>query len=144
MRWVTDVMNLTYTSARDIATGEFYRGISLSRVTGEAADISEYLGFAFYDQVWYKDNACLGPQHPGRWLGIADKRGNLMCYHGLNEKGNILPRSSVQRVTQLELQTPEYKDMFADVDNSIKDKLKYKDCAYVSSKSDPEDWAGLT
>jgi len=144
MRWVTDVMNLTHTSARDIAAGDFDGGIPLSRVTGETADISEYLDFGFYDQVWYKDNAGLGPQHPGRWLGVAEKRGNLMCYHVLNEKGNVLPRSSVQRVTQLELQTPEYKDMFSDFDKSIKDKLKEKDRGYAGSKPNPEDWTDLT
>ena len=47
MRWVTDVMNLTHTSARDIVAGDFDGGIPLSRVTGETADISEYLYFGF-------------------------------------------------------------------------------------------------
>ena len=47
MRWVTDVMSLTHNSARDIAVGYFYGGIPLNRVTGETADISEYLDFGF-------------------------------------------------------------------------------------------------
>ena len=134
---VTDFMNLTHTSSRDIAAGDFYGGIPFSRLTGETADISEYLDFGIYDQVWYKDNDDLSPQHPSRWIGVVDKRGNLMCYYALNEKGNILPISSVQRVTQIELQIPEYKDMFADFDTSIKDKLKYKGRIYAGSKSDP-------
>ena len=66
-------MNLTHTSARDIAAGDFDGEIPLSQVIWEIVDISEYLDFGFYDQVWYKDNAGLGPQHPSRWLGVANK-----------------------------------------------------------------------
>ena len=70
MRWFTDFMSLTHTSERDIESGEWVGCIPLSRVTGETADIFEYLDFLFYDQVWYRDNAFLGPQHPGRCLGV--------------------------------------------------------------------------
>ena len=66
MQWVSDIMSLTNTSAGDINGC-----VPLSRVTGETADISEYLDFGFYDYVWYKDKAGLGPQLPGRWLGVA-------------------------------------------------------------------------
>ena len=127
MRWVTDIMSLTYTSTRDIEAGDWLGCIPFSRFTEETADISEYLDFGFYDQVWYKDNAGLGPQHPGRWIGVASKQGNLMCYHILKQNGKVLVRSSVQRVTQLELQTTEYKGMFEDFYRSIKDKLNFKD-----------------
>ena len=78
MRWVSDIMSLTYTSAGDINGC-----VPLTRVTGETADISEYLDFGFYDYVWYKDNAGLGPQLPGRWLSVAEHHGNLMCYYVL-------------------------------------------------------------
>ena len=54
MRWVTETSNLTFSSA-----GSLQGGIPLTEVTGETPDISEYLDFGFYDQVWYKDNACL-------------------------------------------------------------------------------------
>ena len=138
MRWVTDIMSLTYTSSGDINGC-----VPLSRVTGETPDISEYLDFGFYDRVWYKDNAGLGPQHPGRWLGVADYQGNLMCYNILNQNGAIVSRSSVQRVTQLELQTDEYKTLFHDFDQSIKARLKCKDRSYDGAKPHPEDWADL-
>ena len=98
IRWVSDIMSLTYTSAGDINGC-----VPLTRVTGETADISEYLDFGFYDYVWYKDNAGLGSQLPGRWLGVAEHHGNLMCYYVLQQNGQVLPRSTVQRVTQLEL-----------------------------------------
>ena len=138
MSWVTDIMSLTYTSAGDINGC-----IPRSRLTGETAEISEFLDFGFYDYVWYKDNAGLGPQLPGRWLGVAPHQGNLMCYHILNQKGNVIARSSVQRVTQLELQTTEYKALFESYDDSIKDKLKCKDRSYDGGKPHPEDWADL-
>ena len=138
MRWVTDVMSITHTSA-----GDLNGCIPLSRVTGETVDISEFLDFGFYDRVWYKDNCGLGPQRPGRWLGVAERQGNLMCYHVLNENGNVVSRSSVQRVTQLELQTTEYTDLFNEFDTSIKDKLKCKDRTYKGSKPNPEDWADI-
>ena len=54
MRWVTDVMSITHTSA-----GDLNGCIPLSRVTGETVDISEFLDFGFYDRVWYKGNAGL-------------------------------------------------------------------------------------
>ena len=40
--------------------------IPLSRVTGEIPDMSVFLDFGSYDYVWYKYNAGLGPQLPGR------------------------------------------------------------------------------
>ena len=102
MRWVTDIISLTYTSAEAINGC-----VPLSRVTGETADISEFLDFGFYDRVWYKDNAGLGPELPARWSGVAEKQGNLMCYNVLNQNGKVLALSSVQRITHLELQTSE-------------------------------------
>ena len=106
-------------------------------------DISEYLYFGFYDQVWYRDNAGLGPELPGRWLGVASTHGNLMCYHILNQNGEVVQRSTVWRVTQLELQTDALKKTFDEYDVSIKSKLNEKDRSYDGAKHDPEDWADL-
>jgi hypothetical protein len=52
----------------------------LEQVTGETPDISEYLGFSFYDWVWYRDNAGVGDNMFGRWLGVSHHIGNLMSY----------------------------------------------------------------
>ena len=122
MQWAADVMSMTHTSAGDINGC-----IPLAKVTGETPDISQYLDFSFYDRIWYKDNAGLGPQLPGRWLGVADSHGNLMCYHILNQNGEVIARSSVQTVTQLELQTTEYNNLFETFDTAIKFKLKVKE-----------------
>jgi hypothetical protein len=52
----------------------------MEQLTGETPDISEYLDFGFYDWVWYKDNAGLGENCIGRWLGVTHRVGNLMSY----------------------------------------------------------------
>ena len=66
--WVCETMSLT--AGRT----------PLEQVTGETPDISEYLGFSFYDWVWYRDNAGVGDNMFGRWLGVSHHIGNLMSY----------------------------------------------------------------
>ena len=138
MRWVTEIMCLT-----DTAAGDLHGNIPLTEVTGDTVDISEYLDFGFYDPIWFKDNAGLSPAEPGRWLGVADKTGRLMCYHILSSKGTVLPRSTVQRVTNLELQTTQVKDLFTTFDKNISIRLKDKDRTYQGSKPNPNDWSDL-
>jgi hypothetical protein len=40
-------------------------------LTGETPDISEFLDFGFYDWVFFKENAGLGPEALGRYLGVS-------------------------------------------------------------------------
>ena len=54
-----------------------------------------------------------------------------------------MARSSVWRVTQLELQTDEFKETFQELDKRISSKLEEKDRSYVGAKPDPKDWADL-
>ena len=102
--WCSEIMALTHSAA-----GPIDSGIPRERITGETEDISEYLDFGFYDKVWYKDNAGLSEEQPGRWLGVSPNTGRLMCYHILTQRGTIISRSSVQRVTNLESQNSEIK-----------------------------------
>jgi hypothetical protein len=50
------------------------------QVTGETPNISEYLDFSFYDWVWCRNNAGVGDNMFGRWLGVSHHIGNLMSY----------------------------------------------------------------
>ena len=78
----------------------------MEQVTGESPDISEYLDSGFYDWIWYKDNAGLGENCIGQWLGIlAHQVGNLMSYWILVEAGHVIAHTTVQCVTNLELST---------------------------------------
>ena len=97
--WVSETMPLTVTSSGGI--GKF---IPLTQVTGDTVDISEYLDFGYYDRVWYKENSGLGPEKLGRWLGISHRTGRLMCYYILTQNGTVMSRTTVQRVTTLEME----------------------------------------
>ena len=61
LRWVCETSSLTHT-----ITGTLGGIIPLQQVTGEIPDISEYLNFGLYDEVWYKDNVGTPPFEPGR------------------------------------------------------------------------------
>jgi Reverse transcriptase (RNA-dependent DNA polymerase). len=136
MRWVTETMSLTHTSA-----GDLEGCIPITHVTGETADISEYLDFGFYDEIWYKDNAGLSPYEPGRWLGVSHRTGGrLMCYHVLTQRGTVISRS---KVTNLEKTTASVKDTFIKFDEIIQTKMKGISRGYSSDKPLPDDWADL-
>ena len=120
LRWVSETSSMTYTTAGCLSEGT----ILITNVTGDTPDISEYLDFEFYAQVWYKDNAGLSPQQPGRWLGVASRTGRLICYHILTQKGTVVSRSTVQRVTNLEQQTAKVIDTFNKFDQAVAVKCK--------------------
>ena len=68
-------------------------------LTGNTPDISEYLDFGFYDQIWYwhaGDKAA----RVGRWLGVATTRGEFMSYWILPYSGQPIVCSTVQHVTK--------------------------------------------
>ena len=138
LRWVSEISSMTHSSA-----GSIEGSIPLTNVTGETVDISEYLDFSFYDEVWYKDNAGTSPEEPARWLGVSHRIGRLMCYNVLTQRGTVISRSTVQRVTELEKTTASIKDTFEKFDTAIRSKLKCINRGYVGDKPNPDDWADL-
>ena len=66
-----------------------------------------------------------------------------MTYHVLTKKGTVLSRSTVQRVTTLELSTENVKKIFTEFDASIDAKFKSKPSSFQGDKPNPEDWADL-
>jgi hypothetical protein len=138
MRWVCETMSRTYLRDQRVDGG-----VPMTKVTGETVDISPYLEFGFYDRVWYRDNAGLGLQMPGRWLGVATNIGSMMCYHILQENGRVVARSSVWNTTNLELQTEEVKATFKEYDDAINTILRNDEFPVEGDKPDPEVWADL-
>ena len=67
-------------------------------VTGETVDISKYLDFDFYDRVWFKQDAGVGENKLGRWIGVAYCYGSLMNYCVLPGSGIRMSRKIVQRI----------------------------------------------
>jgi hypothetical protein len=136
IRWVAETMQRTATTA-----GTMSVTVPMECVTGETPDISEYLDFGFYDRVWYWPNAGLGEPKLGRWLGVSHKVGSLMSYYILTDTCQVLSRTSVQRVTNLESQTEENEGRFKDFDNEIKRRLNEDDYPTDGDKASPEEWA---
>ena len=138
LRWVCDIQNRTANSSRGLGGR-----CPLEKMTGESVDISEYLDFGFYDRVWYKENAGLGETKLGRWLGVSHRVGTLMSYWILTPECRVLSRTTVQKVTNLELQTEENIARCRVYDERVqrlhsKEQMDQMDAAKIS----PSDWVG--
>ena len=77
-------------------------GVPLENITVETEDISDYLDFGFYDQVFFHENSGLGERGLGRWLGVSHCNGGAMSYSILKSNGYVVSRTTVQRITNLE------------------------------------------
>ena len=78
-------------------------------ITGDTPDISEWVDFIFYDWVWYWDQPG-DEDNPkiGRWLGVSHRIGSKMCYWVLKSNGQVLSRSTIQRMPRLDRQNDAY------------------------------------
>jgi hypothetical protein len=137
-RWTTEIMQRTYTRA-----GRLDASIPLEDVTGETVDISEYLDFGFYDRIWFHENAGLGERKLGRWLGVSKRIGSQMAYYVLAQNGQIMSRTSVQRITNLESREDTNKQAFTEFDVDIKQRLRDDNFPVEGDKPSPEHWAEL-
>ena len=139
--WVCEVMSLTANSSFSLDGRT-----PMEEVTGETPDISEHLDFTFYDWVWYKDNAGVGDNMFGRWLGVSHRIGKLMSYWKLTANGRVISRTTVQRVTNLELATTKVKERCSEYTGRITEILK--EDYYVIQGDENEmqlqDWNGYT
>ena len=66
-----------------------------------------------------------------------------MTYNVLIENGAILSRSSVQRVTNLELEIDEYRKTFTEFDEALNARLKHDDVIFDGEKPDMAHWADM-
>ena len=134
-RWVCKIQNRTSNRSRGL-DGR----CPLEKITGESVDITEYLDFGFYDWVWYKENAGLGETKIGRWLGVSHHFGPLMSYWILTSEGQIMSRTTVQRVTNLELTTAENVAHMAEFTAAITTKAGDPAQFVDDWKGYPSDW----
>lgn len=112
-------------------------------MTGETVDISEYLDFGFYDWVWFRENAGLGETKLGRWLGVSHRVGTLMSFWVITSTGKVLSRTTVQRVTNLELQLEENKTKCATYTAALQERLGDNELIALDGNGDlelPDDW----
>jgi hypothetical protein len=139
--WVCEIMSLTSNSSFNLDGRT-----PIEQITGETPDISEYLDFSFYDWVWYRDNAGVGDNMFGRWLGVSHRIGNLMSFWILTETGHVISRTTVQRVTNLELGTTEVKQRCAAYDERVKEILKDANHVIIADQEHRvlQDWDDYT
>ena len=138
--WVCEIMSMTANSNFALDGRS-----PMEQVTGETPDISEYLDFGFYDWVWYKDNAGVGDNSCGRWLGVSHRVGNLMSYWILTIAGNVVSRTTVQRITNLEQGTTELKDRMKEYTEAIKDALQDQNHIILNEdRRQLQDWNDYT
>ena len=138
MRWVCKTMQKTYTQA-----GGLSGCTPIESVTGKNVDISEYLDFGFYDWVLYHENAGLGERLHVKWLGVSHRIGGLMSYYILTQTGSVISRTTVQIVTNLEVQIDYHKALFVEYDSEIRWHFKEDDFQVEGDKPNSEDWAGF-
>jgi Reverse transcriptase (RNA-dependent DNA polymerase) len=138
LQWVCDIQNRTSNTARGLEGR-----CPLERVTGETVDISEYLDFGFYDWVWFRENAGLGETKLGRWLGVSHRVGSMMSFWVISSTGKVLSRTTVQRVTNLELQLEENKAKCAEYTSALRERLGNDELAELDDNGElviPEEW----
>lgn len=117
MKWVCETENLMANSSK------YCKGRTpIKIITGETPDISEYTDFGFYDFVTFKQNAGLGEPELGRWLGVSHKVGQLMSYWILPSSGIPISCCTVQRLTNAERQTDEWKQKISNYEEKLKRK----------------------
>jgi hypothetical protein len=99
--------------------------------------------FGFYDYVVYRDNAGLSESKIGWWLGVAKNVGTMLTFYVLTQTGQVVSRSSVERVKEIDKRTDEMKRKLEEFDVEIKQRLKCDDLGIDGDKPDPNQWADL-
>ena len=120
--WICEILRQTVSFSRYAD-----KRTPIEILTGETPDISEYLDFGFYDWVVFKENAGMGETLLGRFIGVSHSFGNLLTYFVLSKTGKVMSRSTVQRVTNLELQQEDMRKQCDEYTDSINSYLGNSD-----------------
>ncbi len=94
-------------------------------VTGNTPDISEWVEFDWYEPLYYYDSEAFPGDKRliGRWLGVAHRIGQAMCYWILPKSGIPIARTTVQRLTSEEIARTTVRDELREFDKAISDKI---------------------
>ena len=113
-------------------------------VAGDTPDITEWLEYDFYQPVWFYSPAAfpVEKQLLGRWLGVAHRVGQALCYWILPVSGVPIARSTVQPISKDDLAMKEVIGELALYDTSIAVFFAKKNHKY--SSLDMEETQGLT
>ena len=113
-------------------------------VAGDTPNITEWFEYDFYQPVWFYSPAAfpVEKQLLRRWLGVAHRVGQALCYRILPVSGVPIARSTVQPISKEDLATKEGIDELASYDMSIAVFFAKKNHKYPSL--DMEETQGLT
>jgi hypothetical protein len=94
-------------------------------LTGNTSDISELLEFSCFQPVWYYEPNTFPHQnkHIVRWLGITHQIGQSMCYWLLPESGSPIARTTIQSITDEELNEHVVKQRLDQLDEKLNQKF---------------------
>jgi hypothetical protein len=102
----------------------------IERLTSDTINISKWLDFDFFDQVWYWDQKKMDMTEEqaslGRWLGIAHRIGSDMTYWILTESGKVIARLIVQHVTTTDMLADAMKTRMSTFDANLHTRLDDK------------------
>ncbi len=89
-------------------------------------DISEFLEFTWYEPVWYFEPAAFPEQtrKMARWMGVAHRVGQAMCFWLLPSTGIPIARTTVQKVLSDDLMTDKVQQEIHALDQGIVCNLK--------------------
>lgn len=102
-------------------------------VTGNTPDISEYTDFCWYETVWYHDQEAAFPEDRrklAKWLGVAHRVGQALCYYLLPASGRPIVRSTVQAISEDELHSENICQQIKELDQQIESSI-------IESKHEP-------
>ena len=91
-------------------------------ITGYTPDISEYLDYSWYQTIWYYDEQANFPEPRRRlakWLGVAHRVGQALCFYILPESGITIVHSTIQALTREEIASSEVLEQIKMLDCSI-------------------------
>ena len=102
-------------------------------VTGDNADISEWIYFEIYDLVYWierpnKPDTSDNVRSIDRWLGMSHRVRSDMCYWLITDSGKLVSKTSVEYVICDDYLNPEFKkqiDEFNDKIDKRLDKTKF-------------------
>ena len=97
----------------------------IEALTVNTPDISELLEFEWYQPVWIFDPGPFPEQchNIGRWLGIAHRVGQALCFWVLPSSGIPIARTTIQAITKEELNTDVVRAQLKSFDEEIALKL---------------------
>ena len=80
------------------------------KICGETPDIPNLLDLSYYDWCWYRPDGGSRVPEIGRWLGPSDNVGDVLSYWILPATGIPTACSTVQWITNLEMQEDSVKE----------------------------------